>query len=78
MSQLVLAVMFVILAIGGSTRCSAQIASSRGWIPIGSWWWIRGDRTRIGAAVVVVVGLVMPVLVVRIQPVWAGPGALTA
>jgi len=36
-------------------------------IPIGSWWWTSGDRTRIGSAIVVVVGLVMPVLVVCIQ-----------
>jgi hypothetical protein len=87
-SQLVLAVMFVILAIGGIYQ---MLGTDREFarlefvgylimcpmIPIGSWWWTRGDRTRIGAAVVVVVGLVMPVLVVRIQQVWAGPGGLS-
>ena len=41
-------------------------------IPIGSWWWTRGDTTRIGSAIVMVVGLVMPMLVLRIQQVWAG------
>ena len=43
-------------------------------IPIGSWWWTSQDRTRIGSAIVMVVGLVMPVLVVRIQQVWSGLG----
>ena len=82
-SQLLLAAMFVVLAVGGIAQ---MIGTDRDFariefvgylllcpmIPIGSWWWTRGDRTRIGSAIVMVVGLVMPVLVVRIQQVWTG------
>ena len=82
-SQLLLAAMFVVLAVGGIVQ---MIGTDRDFariefvgylllcpmIPIGSWWWTRGDRTRIGSAIVMVVGLVMPVLVVRIQQVWTG------
>lgn len=85
MSQLVLAAMFIVLAIGGIWQ---MVGTDREFprmefvgyvvlsplIPIGSWWWTQGDRTRIGSAIVMVVGLVMPVLVVRIQQVWAGLG----
>lgn len=82
-SQLLLAAMFVVLAVGGIVQ---MIGTDRDFarvefvgylllspmIPIGSWWWTRGDTTRIGSAIVMVVGLVMPVLVVRIQQVWSG------
>lgn len=82
-SQLLLAAMFVVLAVGGIVQ---MIGTDRDFarlefvgylllcpmIPIGSWWWTRGDDTRIGSAIVMVVGLVMPVLVVRIQQVWMG------
>ena len=84
-SQLVIAALFILLAIGGIVQ---MIGSDRDFaraefvgylivspvIPIGSWWWTRGDRTRIGSAIIVVVGLVMPVLVARIQQVWTGGG----
>jgi hypothetical protein len=82
-SQLVIAAMFVVLAVGGIAQ---MIGTDRDFarvefvgylvlspmIPIGSWLWTRGDRTRIGSAIVMVVGLVMPVLVLRIQQVWSG------
>ena len=82
-SQLVLVALFVVLAIGGIVQ---MLGSERDFarlefvgylvlsplIPLGSWWWTKGDTTRIGSAIVVVVGLVMPVLVLRIQQVWAG------
>ena len=84
-SQLVIAALFIVLALGGIVQ---MIGSDRDFaraefvgylivspvIPIGSWWWTRGDRTRIGSAIIVVVGLVMPVLVARIQQVWTGGG----
>lgn len=84
-SQLVLAAMFIVLALGGiwqmiGTDREMARAEFVGYlvlsplIPIGSWWWTKGDRTRIGSAIVMVVGLVMPVLVVRIQQVWSGLG----
>jgi hypothetical protein len=41
-------------------------------IPVGAWWWVRGDTSRAASAILLVVALVMPVLVVRIQQVWAG------
>ena len=82
-SQLVLAALLVVLAIGGIAQ---MVATDRDFarlefvgyvvlspiIPIGSWWWTRGDSTRIGSAIIMVVALVLPVLVLRIQQVWAG------
>ena len=81
-SQLVIAALFVLLAAGGivqliSMKPDIPVAEFLGYlllsplIPIGSWWWTRGDTTRIGSAIVVVIGLVMPILVLRIQQVWA-------
>lgn len=84
-SQLVVTAMFIVLAIGGIVQ---MLGTDREFarlefvgylilsplIPIGSWWWTRGDETRIGSAIVMSVGLVMAVLVVRIQQVWAGIG----
>lgn len=84
-SQLVLFALFVVLAIGGIVQ---MLGTDRDFariefgaylvlsplVPLGSWWWTKGDSTRIGSAIVLVVGLVMPVLVVRIQQVWAGLG----
>jgi hypothetical protein len=82
-SQLVIAGMFIVLAVGGiaqmfgTDRDFARIEFVgylvlSPMIPIGSWLWTRGDTTRIGSAIVMVVGLVMPVLVLRIQQVWSG------
>ena len=82
-SQLVIAGMFIVLAVGGIVQ---MLGTDRDFariefigylvlspmIPIGSWLWTRGDTTRIGSAIVMVVGLVMPVLVLRIQQVWSG------
>ncbi len=42
-------------------------------LPIGALWWTRTDRTRAGTGVLLVIALVMPVLVLRVQQVWAGP-----
>ena len=42
-------------------------------IPPVALWWARGDTPRIGAGIMCVVYLVMPVLVLRVQQVWAGP-----
>ena len=80
---LVLSAMFVVLAIGGIAQ---MIGTDRDFaraefvgylilsplIPLGAWWWSRNDASRAGSGVVLIVGLVMPVLVVRIQQVWAG------
>ena len=78
-----LAAMFVVLAIGGIVQMMGtdkELARAEfvGYlvlsplIPVGGWWWAKNDETRWGAGVLLVVGLVMPVLVVRIQQVWAG------
>lgn len=80
---LVLTGMFVILAIGGivqmfGTDRDFARAEFVGYlllsplIPLGAWWWSKNDETRAGSGVLIVVGLVMPVLVIRIQQVWAG------
>jgi len=37
--------------------------------------WALGERTRGGTAVLIVAGLVLPVLVVRIEQVWSPVGA---
>ena len=80
---LLLTTMFVVLAIGGIVQ---MIGTDRDFaraefvgylllsplIPLGAWWWSKNDKSRAGSGVVLVIGLVMPVLVVRIQQVWAG------
>lgn len=38
-------------------------------------FWALGERSRAGTAGLVVLGLVVPVLVLRIQQVWSGAGA---
>ena len=78
-----LAAMFVVLAVRGivqmmGTDREFARAEFVGYlvlsplIPVGGWWWAKNDESRWGAGVLFVVGLVMPVLVVRIQQVWAG------
>ena len=82
-AMLLLTAMFVVLAIGGivqmlGTDREFARAEFVGYlllspmIPIGAWWWSKNDETRAGSAVVLVVALVMPVLVIRFQQVWAG------
>lgn len=36
-------------------------------------WWVRDEESRAAAAVLAVVFLVLPVMIVRVQQVWAGP-----
>lgn len=38
-------------------------------------WWALGEPSRAGTAGLVVVGLVLPVLVLRLQQIWQAPGA---
>jgi hypothetical protein len=35
-------------------------------------WWVRDEKSRAAAGVLAVVFLVLPVLVIRVQQVWAG------
>lgn len=37
-------------------------------------WWVKDERSRAAAGVLLVVLLVVPVMVVRVQQVWAGSG----
>lgn len=37
--------------------------------------WAWGERTRAGTVVLALAFLIMPVMVLRVQQVWAGPGA---
>lgn len=38
-------------------------------------WWVRDEKSRAAAGVLTVVLVVLPVMIVRVQQVWAGPGA---
>ncbi|MHB1066903.1 MAG: hypothetical protein ACYC2Z_05695 [Candidatus Nanopelagicales bacterium] len=44
-------------------------------IPATAVGWVRDEESRAAAGVLAVVLLVMPVLVIRVQQVWAGTGA---
>ena len=41
-------------------------------IPPAAMWWTRNDTQRTGAGVLCLVFLIMPILIIRIQQVWAG------
>ena len=41
-------------------------------IPPAAMWWTRKDTQRTGAGVLCLVFLIMPILIIRIQQVWAG------
>lgn len=43
-------------------------------VPLAAWW-VRDERSRAAAGVLAVVLLVLPVMIVRVQQVWAGPVA---
>ncbi len=38
-------------------------------------WWALGERSRAGTAALIVVGLVVPVMILRLQQIWTAPGA---
>jgi hypothetical protein len=40
-----------------------------------STWWARGEPSRAGTAVFIVAGLVIPVLLLRLDQIWTAPGA---
>ena len=44
-------------------------------IPPGTAVWAVGERTRYGTGVLLVGFLVVPVMILRLQQIWAGPGA---
>ncbi len=44
-------------------------------IPPVAWWWARGEPSRAGTGVLVVAGVVVPVLVLRLDAIWGAPGA---
>ena len=41
-------------------------------IPPVAAWWARGEPSRAGSAVVVVAGMLIPVLLLRLDTLWAG------
>jgi len=81
-----LEVLLLVLAIGGIVQMAASdrdfarlefvgyLAACVAIVPAAVWW-IRDEKSRAAAGVLTVVFLVVPVLVVRVQQVWAGPGA---
>jgi hypothetical protein len=36
-------------------------------------WWALGERSRAGTAALIVVGLVVPVMILRLQQIWTAP-----
>jgi hypothetical protein len=78
-----LELMLVAFAVGGivqmlgserdfaRTEFVAYLVATAG-IPPAAAWWMRNERGRGGTAVLLVVFLVTPVLVLRVQQVWAG------
>lgn len=43
-------------------------------VPLGAWW-VKDEKSRAAAGVLLVACLVLPVMVVRVQQVWDGVGA---
>ena len=82
----VLEVMLVVFVVGGvvqmlgSDRDFARLEfvgyllTCAGLVPAAAWW-VRDEKSRAAAGVLAVAFLVVPVLVIRVQQVWAGPGA---
>jgi hypothetical protein len=82
----VLEVMLIAFAVGGIVQ---MVGTDRGFARLefvgyllavaavvpAAVWWIRGEESRAGSAVLAVVFGLMPVLVVRVQQVWEGSGA---
>ncbi len=79
----ILEAMLVVFAVGGVIQLAgadhdvpaweflAYLAGLMAIVPAACWW-IRGERSRAAAGVLVVVLLVVPFLVLRVQQVWAG------
>ena len=44
-------------------------------IPPAAGFWASGEKSRSGTAVIAVAFLIPPVMVIRLQQIWAGPGA---
>jgi uncharacterized membrane protein len=82
----VLEVLLVVLLVGGLVQMSQEArdfarAEFVGYllgivaIPPIAVWWVKDEQNRFASAVLLVVLLVVPFLVVRVQQVWAGsPG----
>jgi hypothetical protein len=43
-------------------------------VPAGVWW-ANGERSRAGTAALIVVGLVVPVMILRLTQIWTAPSA---
>jgi hypothetical protein len=80
----VLELMLLVFAIGGVVQMVGAHHSFARWefvgyllalllVPVAAVGWGWGEKTRSGTAVIAVGFLVVPVLVLRVQQVWAGP-----
>ena len=58
---------------GAATLVSSQKALATVILPA-AFIWARGDKSRAGLGVIAVAFLVLPVIVLRVQQVWAGSG----
>lgn len=78
----ILEAMLIVFAVGGVVQLRGAAGAVPVWEFLGylvglvvivpaSAWWIRGERSRAAAGVLVVVLLVVPFLVLRVQQVWA-------
>lgn len=79
----VLEAMLVVFAVGGVVQLATDGQEVPAWEFLGylaglvaivpaAAWWVRDERSRAAAGVLVVVLLVVPFLVLRVQQVWAG------
>lgn len=79
----VLEAMLVVFAVGGIVQLASADHDVSAWELLGylaglvailpaAVWWVRDERSRAAAGVLVVVLLVVPFLVLRVQQVWAG------
>lgn len=79
----VLEAMLVVFAVGGVVQLASADHDVPAWEFLGylaglvaivpaAGWWIRGERSRAAAGVLVAVLLVVPFLVLRVQQVWSG------
>jgi hypothetical protein len=79
-----LELLLVVFAVGGIVQMIATHHTFARWefvgyllalllVPVAAVGWGWGEKTRSGTAVIAVGFLVVPVLVLRVQQVWAGP-----
>ncbi len=83
-AAVLLELMLLVFAVGGVVQMVGASHAFAKWefvgyllalllVPVAAVGWGWGEKTRSGTAVIAVGFLVVPVLVLRVQQVWAGP-----